>query len=92
MLDSMTNWTDVIHILLNEKVELFQSFSGSSPGSFSLGWLWDSAVLPSAESGALQVQPGVHYKKNDARSEDNERSQGEETPSVSSSTSLPERY
>lgn len=62
------------------------------PGSFSLGWLWDSAVLQSAELGVLQVQHGAHYRKNDARSEDNGRIQRKETPSASSSESLPGRY
>lgn len=81
----MTNWKEDIHILLNEKAGLFHSFSGSSPVSFSHGWLWDSGVLQSAESGAPQVQPGAHCRKNDARSEDSERSQGKETPLVSSS-------
>lgn len=92
LLDSMTNWNDDIHMLLNEKPGLFHSFSEILPVSFSRGWLWDSAALPSAESGVLQVQHGAHYRKSDARSEDNERSQGKETPSVSSSTSLPDRY
>lgn len=49
----------------------------SLPGSFSLGWLWDSVVLQSAELGVLQVQHGAHYRKSDARSEDSERSQRE---------------
>lgn len=92
LLDSMTNWNNDVHILLNEKVRLFHSFCVSLPGSFSHGWLWDSVVPQSAESGALQVQPGAHCRKNDARSEDNERSQGKETPSISSSASLPDRY
>lgn len=92
LLDGMSNWNYDIHMLLNEKVGLFHSCSVSSPVSFSHGWLWDSAVPQSAESGALQVQPGAHYRKNDARSESNESSQGKETSSVSSSTSLPDRY
>lgn len=92
LLDSMTNWNDDIHMLLNEKVGFLHNFSVSLPVSFSRGWLWDSAVPRSAESGVLQGQPGAHCRKNDARSEGNERSQGKETPSVSSSTSLPDGY
>lgn len=92
LLDSMTNWNDDILMLLNEKVGLFHNFSVSLPVSFSRGWLWDSAAPQSAESGVLQVQHGAHCRRNDARSEDNERSQGKETPSVSSSTSLPGSY
>lgn len=92
LLDSKPNWNDDIHILLNEKAGLFHSCSVSLPGSFSRGWLWDSVVPQSAESGVLQVQLGAHYRKNDARSEDNERSQGKETSSVSSLASLPGRY
>lgn len=64
----------------------------SLPGSFSLGWLWDSVVLQSAELGVLQVQHEAHYRKSDARSEDNRRSQRKETLSASSPELLPDRY
>lgn len=92
LLESMTNWDYEVHILLNSQLELLHIFSVSLPESFFLGWLWDSVVLQSAESGALRVQHGAHYRKSDARSENNRRSQKKETPSASSSESLSDRY
>lgn len=54
----------------------------SLPGSFSLDWLWDLVVLQSAELDVPQVQHGARYRKSDARSEDNRRSQRNEFHAV----------